>query len=276
MIDTLYICGTVRDVSDCIKLNVELIDQFTCALSTKNKHWIIVESDSEDDTLSCLDDLSKLKNNFFYYSYGRLKSKIPLRTDRIAYCRNKYLQLVKDSILKNVNQADILMVVDFDNVHSNLDPVNFQKNFKYPYFHEWNASCCNSTNFYYDLWALRAPHMINYDCWRMYDKLKKKGYSSFVSYFYSVMRKHKKIIHNQDPIRVVSAFGGCALYKLPLPSSSKYIGIRSDGSELCEHVSLNKSIINNGGSIFIHPSFIVTNGFTSYKIFRSLLSKLFS
>ena len=61
---------------------------------------------------------------------------------------------------------------------------------------------------------------------------------------------------SKDWIKVDSAFGGFALYTINSIKKGKYIGRNNLNKEICEHVSLNKSITESGGKIYINPLLI--------------------
>ena len=87
---TFLVVGTVRNCEKKIFETIKCIDK---GLYFSNKvEYFFVESDSDDMTLNSLEKLSKYKRNFSYESYGRLRSHKPLRTDRLAICRNRCLE----------------------------------------------------------------------------------------------------------------------------------------------------------------------------------------
>jgi hypothetical protein len=58
------------------------------------RHWLVIESDSWDD-LKVLNEIAKGDPFFRYRSLGRLESKWPLRSERLAICRNQYLEEIE-------------------------------------------------------------------------------------------------------------------------------------------------------------------------------------
>ena len=125
------------------------------------KSWFIVESDSNDETLEKLSSIKGVEN-FNFKSLGKLEDKFPKRTERIAYCRNYYLQeLENNEKFKNV---DFLATVDLDGVNNLLtnDAVKscWQMN------NEWDVCSANQSGPYYDIWALRHKKWSPNDCWK--------------------------------------------------------------------------------------------------------------
>ena len=66
------------------------------------------------------------------------------------------------------------------------------------------------------------------------------------------------------PFEVDSAFGGLAIYKRDALNNVRYIGINDNGSEVCEHVALNKQIKEKGCKIYINPKLINCYAQTQY------------
>jgi len=81
--------------------------------------------------------------------------------------------------------------------------------------------------------------------------------------FAAVISKQIDITTDMDWIEVDSAFGGMAIYHRRALDKGQYIGIRKDGTEICEHVTLHRQIKEQGFKIFINPALmngIRTNG----------------
>jgi hypothetical protein len=74
------------------------------------------------------------------------------------------------------------------------------------------------------------------------------------------------------PFEVDSAFGGLAIYRRHALKDVRYIGLNDDGSEVCEHVTLNKQIKEKGCKIYINPKMI--NGYPSSQYVKSKFKKI--
>jgi hypothetical protein len=66
----------------------------------------------------------------------------------------------------------------------------------------------------------------------------------------------KSISPNTPLIPVESAFGGLAIYTMDAFLSGKYIGLSSEGYEVCEHVGFHQAIKERGLNIFIAPKLV--------------------
>ena len=245
----ILIVSTVRNCSKNLLKTVEALDDY---FGSTNKQFLFVESDSNDDTLIILEKLASSRSNFKYFSLGNLESIIPSRTERIAFCRNKYLEYLH----VNAARFEYLIVVDSDGVVSKVDDSNA---FSIP-DNNWYALAANVNGFYYDLWALRAESWCNHDCWKTYRYLIGIGMSEYSSYKISVWSPMISLNQQGANLNVNSAFGGFAIYKVnSIPKSARYIGLDSEGGEVCEHVSFNLAIKRNNlnSGMYILPGLVV-------------------
>jgi glycosyltransferase involved in cell wall biosynthesis len=232
------VAGTCRNISPfwtTVQLSLEKIFQVLDSYD-----MIIVESNSDDNTLDLLRNWSKEKENIQIISMGNLEGS---RTQRIARCRNEYLKYITDHTH--------LLVVDLDDI------LNIQNNFReqlYSCFSrdDWDCVACNRLDKYYDIWALRSLELgCNFDCWEMANKYAKniltsKGFKKIRDRKNYVDKFMIHISQNSRWINCTSAFCGMALYK-----TSSIKGHMYDGDHTCEHVEFNKGL-----RIFINPFFI--------------------
>lgn len=223
----------------------------------KNVHWYIVESDSTDSTLKILNDFKSTIANFEFLSLGTLEPSIPLRTERIAFCRNKYLTELRDNV--SHKETEYLIVADLDGVQDLLTSEGLMSCFKYQ---DWSAMTANQMDAYYDVWALRHEYWSPNDCWQeksFYDKFKVGNTRSFFTAVYSRMLN---IPENTLPIEVDSAFGGLGVYKVKDLGNALYHGLRdktlTKTNEVSEHVAFHREISQLGGKIYINPKMINT------------------
>jgi hypothetical protein len=78
---------------------------------------------------------------------------------RLANGRNKILDKVK-----KMKGYQYLVMLDMDDINSSGKFVDsIDTSFKYD---NWNVLAGNQTGNYYDIWALRQPGYIDYDCWK--------------------------------------------------------------------------------------------------------------
>jgi len=220
--------------------------------------WLIIESDSQDKTIEKLKKIEKEVQNFRFLSLGILEDTFPLRTARIAYCRNMYL----DEINKNPLYRDIdyVIVADLDGMNDLITEEAFLSCWKHDV---WGVCTANQRGPYYDIWALRHRDWSPNDCWRHYEFLAKHKVSVKQAKFAAVYSRMIEIDENHKWIEVESAFGGLAVYRRETLCDVQYSGLNEYGEEICEHVSLNEQIRSKGYHIFINPKLINT-GYTMH------------
>ena len=257
------ICSTVRNVGDDIYSEVYHLDGiFSQAF---NEHeYCLIESDSSDSTIMQLHKLKKEMANFNFLSLGQLENKIPSRVERIAYCRNKYLDVLSN-YLESGKEIDYLVVVDLDSINNKVQLNEF--NYAMDVIsQDLNVAGVfpNQLGPYYDIYALRHKY------WNAFDSSKVQGFYEevlgqdvFSAHLSSVLIKMITIPKTANNIEVESAFGGMAIYKAKYASLSRY------GSEECEHVSFNKVIRSMNKKLLIVPSFI-NSGVNNHSIKRSI------
>jgi len=245
----ILIVGLARDCERVIRSEVQKIDDaFSSAKSVK---WLIIESDSSDSTTAVLKSMSE-KLSLCYVSLGRLRDRLSKRTERIAECRNRYIE----EIGKNDDYAliDFVVVADLDGVNCNLTSESVISCWKME--EDWDACFANQSEAYYDVWALRHETWSPNDCWATHKFLVQHGINHFDALNASVYSRMIKIKEANKPIKVKSAFGGMGIYKKYLFEGSTYFGLTVDGCEICEHVSFHESLHAQGRALYINPKFI--------------------
>ena len=243
----ILIAGIVRD---CRKTIVPSINQLQNLLSLNvNLSYFLVESDSTDGTELILERLSKKNPRFNYKSLGNLAPEIPDRIRRIAYCRNQYISYLQDQ-LEMGKKIDYLLVADFDGVNARVSlRAAGQK-----ILSSDTIVSANQKGFYYDILALRAPSWVEED-YRISMTKDRTSRDPLTSFLRFVSLKQRRISKNEPPIKVLSAFGGLAIYPVPLLDGCRY-----EPPELapdiweCEHVGFNSQALSNGGQMVILPA----------------------
>ncbi len=245
----LLVVGTARNCSKHIKADILKIQ---CALQDFNQvHWLVIESDSEDNTLEKLNELTSEVTFFRYISLGVLSKEYPLRTERIAFCRNTYLKELRENQL--YQEVSFVVVMDLDGINHLITAQTISSCFARD---DWGVCTANQLGNYYDIWALRHKLWSPNDCWQQFNLYKQYGLSRREARFAAVRTKQIIIPKDMDWIEVDSAFGGMAIYRRHVLDNGKYIGIRKDGTAICEHVFLHQQITKQGFKIFINPAFI--------------------
>lgn len=227
---------------------------------------IFFENDSTDNTLELLRELEKqLPGKVVVISEPGLKAKIPVRTHRLAYCRNKVVQTINEKF----KEFDYFIYMDMDEPILDLDVSKVCRLFDDDMIDQYDVATANSLPNYYDLWALRTD-AFNKDCWEDGSCFKppylKKWFpdNPFVD--------GGTIDPKSSLIPVLSAFGAFGLYKIPkiVGCVDTYNGVGNcEGNafgptfykEQCEHVPFHKCLREkNNARIVIVPFLTVRNG----------------
>lgn len=238
----LLILATARNVEN-------QIDQFRkstevlIGLFHPSSFILICESDSSDNTVKKISAWPRVE----LYTYGNLSDIYPERTERIAFCRNKLLNVARQI------SADYILMTDADLFAANIP--SLLSNFRYNR-DEWSVMTTNS-NVYYDIWALRtlSDSVLNFDVWQRIWQLSREKKYCDKSVSDQLLGNHQRLIpFERGLVEVRSAFNGAALYKANATNGCYYSGANST----CEHVPFHLCIRDkNHGRIFINPEFLV-------------------
>jgi hypothetical protein len=246
--ESILITGIARDCARTIRADVErLASAFGFV---RNVRWLIVESDSSDDTPAILATMQNTIPNFRAISLGRLRGDIPVRTERIAHCRNRYLDELKGESYSGV---DYVVVSDLDGMNRLLTRRGVMSSFDRS---DWDACCANQRGPYYDILALRHPTWSPGDCLDQLRQLRAQGVGEETALRIAIYSKMVRIATNRDWIEVDSAFGGLAIYRKAILAGASYRGTDAAGASVCEHVALHAAIRGQHGRIFINPALI--------------------
>jgi hypothetical protein len=242
------VAGLVRNCAACLRADVT---KLRLALKgVKSLCWLLVESDSEDESTKILAQLSSEIENFHFISLGHLRWEIPQRTSRIAYCRNVYLrELSQNALYKAV---DFLIISDFDGVNSLITGEAISTCWKQL---GWDVCTANQSGPYYDVWALRHPVWCPNDCWEQLRFLL-QFQPSEKALFASVYGKMIRIPSENPWIEVESAYGGLAIYRRSAIQGAMYVGLNDRGEEVCEHVAFHADLRRRGCKLYINPKMI--------------------
>ncbi|WP_100612509.1 glycosyltransferase family protein [Confluentibacter lentus] len=264
--NNIAVVGIARNCGEFIISEIERLEK---ALNNYNNvQFLIIESDSNDNTLEKLEYLKNTIKNFHYITLGELESLIPVRTERLAFCRNKYLEELENN--KLFQNTEYVLVSDLDGMNKLLTKENIASCWE---ISDWDVCTANQKGFYYDLWALRHPLISPNDCWKVYHfmvnelglkskQARRKALKSRMFWFQKSLK----------PFEVDSAFSGLAIYKRHTLYDVRYIGVDDNGYEICEHVALNKQIKEKGFKIYINPKLI--NCYTPTQYVKSKFKKM--
>jgi len=237
---TLCIGICIKNCAAYIPRNCKILEQI-CKLY-KTSYILIYEGNSKDNSASMIDRYSKLNPHVFILHETTNENIYP-RTVRLARGRNILLDCVRTL------NCDHYMVMDFDDVISKLTPEKVQVALQT--VPEWDMISANQYGNYYDIWALRTYNRwMQVDCWNTSSVFKKPG---LVRQW--VLNATKKF-SNDENMKVISAFGGTAVYKIQSLKDCVYYGYRNN-TECCEHVHLHKQMIEkHNANIYILGQFI--------------------
>jgi hypothetical protein len=241
----IFVVGVCRNVTATIAQEVKNLEN---AIGKQVFKFYIVESDSSDNTVALLAQLYRNMNNFAYTSLGNLEKSIPVRTSRIAHCRNAYM----DFLDENAGEDDYVVVADLDGANQDLTKSRFKSIWERT---DWDACTANQKFAYFDIWALRAHGWSEVDWMAEYNLLIQLGMRSKKALWKSLYSKMIRIDEKSDWIPVDSAFGGLGIYKFRSIRGLRYQG-EINGVQICEHVPFNAKLKENGNRIFIVPGLI--------------------
>jgi hypothetical protein len=246
--------AVVGIVRDCGKTLEDSVLRISAAFAAADEvRWVIIESDSSDDTLEVLGRLKQRDSRFSFLSLGTLRNSIPDRIQRIAACRNAYLdELGRTDAYRDITHV---VVADFDGVNNMLAEESVLSCFLRT---DWDVCAANQAGPYYDVWALRHPLWCPADCWQQYRFLAACGVPDAKALYTGVHSKMITLSQSIPWIQVDSAFGGIAIYRREALDGCRYVALGPDGREICEHVTLHQQMLARGSKIFINPRLINT------------------
>jgi hypothetical protein len=246
---TVLVVGTIRNCAEHVAGQVARIGSALRGFA--RVQWLLIESDSTDATVSTLAEIAGRDANFAHMSLGNLSERLPLRTERIAFCRNAYLEQIR--VNERYAGAEFVIVADFDGVNSLLTEESIASCWRRD---DWDVCVANQRGRYYDIWALRHAAWSPNDCWAQYRFLNRYGVSHAKAWAACVGSRMVQIPGDAEWIEVDSAFGGFAIYRREALLHGRYTGLDSLGGECCEHVTLHHDLKAHGCRIFINPALI--------------------
>jgi hypothetical protein len=245
----LLVVGTVRDCAERVGAEVARLGSALRGFS--RVQWLLIESDSSDTTVRSLEELGGRDGDFSHLSLGNLRERMPLRTERIAFCRNAYLDLLRTD--PSYAAVDFVLVADFDGVNFLLTEEAIASCWRRD---DWDVCAANQRGRYYDIWALRHSQWSPNDCWAQYRFLTGHGMSHAKAWSACVRSRMLRIAPQSDWIEVDSAFGGLAIYRRAALQHGRYAGSDPQGDECCEHVALHRELRAQGCRIYVNPALI--------------------
>jgi hypothetical protein len=215
--------------------------------------FVFVENDSADNTRKILQEWQNQCLCSSLICLDGLALQVRQRTARLAIARNAYMEALN---CHHFGDYDHLIVLDFDDV--NTGTISQTALIAAIQFLE---SCdCNAAVFanqlpYYDIWALRHDTWCPGDCWAEVENR-----PAYLPRHRAVERyltnRQVTIFPNAPPVSVRSAFGGLGIYKIDFVRAARYVGLRPNGTEVCEHVAFNEAVLRAGGVLHIFPALL--------------------
>jgi hypothetical protein len=245
----VLVIGLVRDAAPALEADLGRLRQ---ALGDAQRvHGLIIESDSQDETLPALRRVQASWADCRVMTLGNLRDQMPVRTVRLAHCRNLGVEaLRRDAAYAAV---DWVVVADLDGVNTHLTAQAVRSCWARS---DWDMCSANQAAPYYDIWALRHPQWSPNDCWaqhRFYEQFEPNRQRSLYCCVYVRMIQ---LPATQAWVKVDSAFGGLAIYRRSVYERGHYSGLTEGGEEVCEHVPFHATLQQLGARLFINPALI--------------------
>ena len=247
----LLVVGLTRNCGAALASEVQRI---AAALPPfRRTHWFVVESDSSDDTPAVLESLTRQRPDFRFACLGSLQSSLPQRTERLAHCRNAYLEHLRSH--PSCGGVRYVLVADLDGGNNRLTAAALASCWQRQ---DWDACTANQVGLYYDVWALRHPLWSPGDCWQQARFLASLGQDEERAKMATVFARMVSLPPDAPWLEVESAFGGLALYRAEAlrDVGVRYEGLSPQGEAVCEHVAMHAALRARGRRLFINPALI--------------------
>ena len=251
----VWVLALAKDCSKTLTKNLENLDVF---LEGFEVYWAILESNSEDNTRSILEQWRLAGSRRWLLGEPSGVADELSRTEKMALRRNHLKEFCQSQVATLQAPPLAICVVDLDN--------ELQITAQLSSFLDGNQSrtviFAHQKPLYYDIWAFRsieAPH----DCFTSIRKEIERGANPFLAYEQNIFQLQRSIAQIQEPIQVSSAFGGLAIYPPGYLDAAHY-----DGTADCEHVSLNASMVDSGFILTIDPA-LQTKSVSEHTLFAS-------
>jgi hypothetical protein len=226
--------------------NLELVSTWF-----KECRVVIYENDSTDRTHAILTEWANAREHNVHrhiISETNLDARYSDRTVRLAYIRNTLLCHVPPGF-------DYFMMVDLDDVFSRpVQKASFDSCFAIR--DKWDVVTANGYGGYYDIWPLRIPGVIEFDCWEKYYELWRSQKYTQAEAAYEAIEKFKDYMLNvKEPIYVDGAFNVAMIARVSaIRPCCRYAGVDKEVS-CTEHVPFQRCLRSHGARILFNPDF---------------------
>jgi len=246
------VVGTARNASDNIVTDLlRIVNSLEIIVPT---FGFVVESDSDDTTVSMLEDLSKRDSRIRFISLGQVTPQIPDRIARLRHCRNEYVREIREN--PDYAECDLIIVADLDGINTKINTKYLERALSSEV--QWDAMAANQSARYYDILALRHP-LWSPNNWLMEAEWLEPFLGEKAAKRHSMADRMIRIPTNLPPIQVDSAFGGLCIYKRWIFDECDYSEDTSEAADEIDHVTLHRKARMAMGRIFIHPGLINSN-----------------
>lgn len=248
--DELWVTGVARDVAPhlpAVLANFERLESLF-----PNIYFSLYENDSSDETRQILQKWVGGRENATLQVADNVHEIIRDRVERICHARNKALEKV------NLSTAKLVLNVDMDEVFARpLETGSLVSAMNT--LTECDVVTANGYGGYYDIYALRIPEILEYDCWARYYWLKQTQGWNDRDATYEAIEQWKDYMPTIDrPMEVLSAFNAAALYRAEcFTDGVTYSFWDTLGQKVCEHVGLHEQMRARGKRIVFDPNFRV-------------------
>jgi hypothetical protein len=268
-IPKILIVGTISNASKKFTKDMRKIDSAFRRIASVQYYF--VESDSLDNTLDKLAEFERQFGSFSYTSLGSLRLEIPNRIERIRYCRNIYVQYIRNN--QFVSGWDYIVVADLDGMNSKINTKGIQDSLTI--MKSWDGLFANQLFGYYDIYALRCKNWVEDDLIetaRLLCLPKTNNKNGLIQYLKGqrirqkiIYSKMKVIARGGGVIGVQSAFGGLGIYKPDVFTRFDYSQEGEVIFDECEHITLHRKCIVDGLSLGINPK-MINSWFNEYNL----------
>jgi len=268
-IPKILVVGTISNASKKFTRDMRKIDKVFSKLSFVD--YFLVESDSNDDTLERLAKFESEYDRFSYTSMGSLLQQIPNRIERIRYCRNVYVEYIRNNQFKS--GWDYIVVADLDGMNSRISTKGVEDSLRK--MKSWDGLFANQLFGYYDIFALRCKNWVEENLIETLRRLNLPQLDNrfpLIQYFRGqrirqkiLYSKMKVIARGEAVIEVQSAFGGLGIYKPAIFTQFDYSRAGETLLDECEHITLHKKCIAHGWALGINPM-MINSWFNEYNL----------
>jgi hypothetical protein len=256
---SVILCGLTKDDASTLPLTIRRIER--TGEFFRDYRVVLFENDSRDATPALLKRWAAENPRVRVISESIAGTAIARlgRTERLAWCRNRYLDALRQD--QTYRPFEYVIVADMD-LGGGWSLDGLASSFGLP---GWDVMASNSLGYhylrrtYYDIYALEPSSVLKRGC------LQRLAGEAW------------QLRRGDPPLPVRSAFGGLAIYRKDQLTGRRYSGSRN-GRPLCEHRALN---VDGRLKCFLNPSQITVTGTQEGKGYgparpgREVLRKLF-